>query len=166
MNEIAHYSLEPGHIFLSSGSHVIRTVLGSCVAVCLWDTALGYGAMNHFLYPRTSDKSQATAQYGNVATLKLINMMAGAGVSEKTMVAHIYGGSFPEGAKGHNVGVDNIEVARRVLKKKAIKVVSEDVGGTMGRKILFDIQTGHVAVLKVNQLRRSDWIDDVWGAEP
>lgn len=163
MSQTDHYSLEPGHIFFSSGNHVIRTVLGSCVAVCLWDRELGYGAMNHFLYPRIFDRTRATARFGNVATLKLVTMMQGAGSSAACMTAQIYGGAFPEGARGHNVGVDNVEVARRVLRKHAVRIVSEDVGGVLGRKILFDIQTGHVAVLKVNQLRLGDWAGEVWG---
>jgi chemotaxis protein CheD len=52
-----------------------------------------------------------------------------------------------------------VEIARKILREKGIAIASEDVGGSVGRKIVFDLATGHVAVLKVHKVRDEDWID-------
>ena len=139
-NEVT-YMLKPGFVYFCKGSSVVRSVLGSCVSVCLWDTKTKFGGVNHFLYPATNDKNQATAKFGNVATLALVRMMEEAGCRTQDIVAQIFGGGYPEGRSGDNVGKKNVEMARKVLERKNIKVVSEDIGGSMGRKIAFDMVT-------------------------
>lgn len=146
-------------MFLSKTPVVIQTVLGNCVSVCLWDKLYAVGSMNHYLYPFTRNKNNATSQYGNVATLALIRMMEETGCSRKNMVAHILGGACPSDADNiYADGEENAEMARRVLKDKSVQIISEDTGGTIGRKVVFDVATGHVAVLKVHNLRKSDWV--------
>ena len=48
-------------------------------------------------------------------------------------------------------------ISRKILAKQGIPVVSEDVGGRKGRKIVFNTQTNEIAVLKVGHLRKADW---------
>ena len=90
------YYLKPGFLYLTREETVIYTVLGSCVAVCLWDRQNRIGAMNHFLYPRTADPAQATTRYGNVAVLTLIRLMLADGGGRKSLEGQIFGG----GAQG------------------------------------------------------------------
>lgn len=56
-----NYFLEPGYVYLASQPTVISGVLGSCVAVCLYDRKRRVGGMNHFRFPFTRDKRQATS---------------------------------------------------------------------------------------------------------
>jgi len=56
------------------------------------------------------------------------------------------------------VGHENVAIARSVLQKKGIAIVSEDVGGNMGRKVVFDTETGQLMTLKVHKIRDSDWM--------
>jgi chemotaxis protein CheD len=114
--------------------------------------------MNHFVHPQTTRKEEATPKYGNVATVALIKLMCEEGCTLETLAAHIIGGGHPDGATD-SVGGRNIEIARRVLKEKGITILSEDVGGSVGRKVVFDLATGNVAVLKVHKVRTEDWID-------
>lgn len=150
--------MEPGYIFFSRKPAAVRTVLGSCVAVCLWDRELKFGGMNHFLHPRTTEAVKATPQYGNVATAALIRIMEEAGSQRSDLMAQIVGGAAPEGVTGAHVGLDNVRVAREVLDRKGIQVVSEDTNGYVGRKLLFDTGTGQLAVLKVYKIRATDWL--------
>ncbi len=159
MSNVDTYHLEPGFVFVSINGAVIRTVLGSCVAVCLWDEKRKFGGMNHFLYPITKDKTKATAQYGNVAIPTLIKLMNKQGSTGRDMVAQMFGGGKLHDSSTNRVGEENVEVAKRILQSKRIPLVSEDVGGKMGRKILFDTNTGHIVTLKVKQLRDTDWIE-------
>lgn len=69
--------------------------------------------------------------------------------------AQIFGGGELDTCD--KTGEENVEIARKVLNKKGVNIVSEDVGGEKGRKILFDTDTGHVAVLKVYDVRDVDW---------
>ncbi len=152
------YHLEPGYVFVSAHGATIRTVVGSCIAICLWDKTMKYGGMNHFLYPSINSKGKTTAQYGNVAIPALIKLMEKLGSSKKSLAAQIYGGGKLHNTKSNSVGEENITIAREILSDLRIPVISEDVGGTMGRKVLFDTDTGHTVVLKVHKLRQTDWI--------
>ena len=73
------YYLEPGYIYIGSEKSAVKTVLGNCVSVCIWDDKLRYGGMNHFLYPYTKNRENATAMYGNIATKILLKKMYVAG---------------------------------------------------------------------------------------
>ncbi len=161
-NELTSYQqvfIEPGYIYLPTEPTNLYAVLGSCVSVCIWDKKLKIGGMNHFLYPSAPSSSKSTSQYGNVATVRLIQMLEKAGARTSSLFAQIIGGAIPPfPTKNKNIGEENVEIARKILKRKGIKVVSEDVGGTMGRKIVFNSYTGHLMVLKVYQIRKDDWI--------
>lgn len=153
------YYLEPGYVYLSKMPVTVRTVVGSCVVVCLWDRRLRYGGMNHFLHPRARTAAKATPQYGNAATLALVRIMLEAGCRRGDLMAQVMGGAFPEGGIGPNIGAQNVAAAREVLSAKGIRIVSEDIGGAMGRKIIFDTGTGQSVVIKVHHLRQTDWLN-------
>ncbi|HOQ91079.1 MAG TPA: chemotaxis protein CheD [Candidatus Hydrogenedentes bacterium] len=154
------YLLEPGYMCCLKRPGTLHAVVGSCVVVCLWDMRLRYGGMNHFLFPATRDPAQATPRYGNVATLGLIRMMEEAGCRRQDLVAQILGGASPRNRPENTLGQRNVSAAREILQRKGIHIGSEDVGGFMGRKIAFDTATGHVMVLKVFQIRETDWIEE------
>ena len=154
------FLLEPGFVYFNRKSVVVQAVLGNAVSVCLWDKKMHCGGMNNFILPHTANRLKTTSRYGNVATTTLVKMLEEAGSQRKDIVAQIFGGGAPEGAEWDDVreiGERNVEAARRVLSNRRIKVVGEDVGGLMGRKVMFDIGSGHVAVLKVHEIRKSDW---------
>lgn len=154
------YLLEPGYIYFSKQPVSVRTVLGSSVAVCVWDSRQCCGAINHFLYPSTDDVTETTPRYGNAAVTAMLNIMEDEGCRPADLVAQIFGGGDQENRNGSGLGLRNVEVARSILARRGVKVVSEDVGGMMGRKIVFDIGTGHVAVLKVHRIRQTDWLSE------
>jgi chemotaxis protein CheD len=156
-SEYQHY-LDRGCIYVSAGEGAVQTVLGSCVSVCLWDAERRCGGMNHFVYPQTHQKELATPKYGNVAIVALVKLMLEEGCRIEDLAAHILGGGHPKGL-AEGTGWRNVEVARRMLRDKGITVLSEDVGGSVGRKVMFDLATGHVAVLKVHKVRTEDWVD-------
>ena len=161
-DEESEHLLEPGHIVLAHDGHVIKTVLGSSVSVCIWDRELQIGAMNHFIYPKPTVDEANTARYGLVATAHLVRLMLKEGSLIENMVAQVFGGSFPEEAFGRDLGAENIAMAKAVLKRKKVPIISDDTGGTMGRKIVFDVSSGNAVVLKVHRLRRDDWAVEVW----
>ncbi len=113
--------------------------------------------MNHFLLPRFPNQQEMTTKYGNVATPLLVKMMQEEGTSLTDLEAQIFGGAKTVHHIAMNIGSENVDMARRVLNHYGICIVSEDVEGQLGRKIVFNTFTGEAAVLKVKQLRQTDW---------
>ncbi len=156
--ETNSYHLERGYLFFSQDESLVRTVLGSSVSVCLWDKEKKVGGVNHFMYPETNEKDKQTAKYGNIAILALLKMMNVAGCKKSNITAQIVGGAWPQDFDGIDLGSANIQIARKILKKYGIRIISEDTGGSMGRKVVFDLGSGQLIIMKVHSLRDSDWI--------
>ncbi|WP_245809368.1 chemotaxis protein CheD [Desulfamplus magnetovallimortis] len=135
----------------------ISTVLGSSVSVCIFDKKQKIGGMNHFQFPEALKSDDPTARYGNVATLALVRMMKSSGSKNRHLVAQIFGGAYNPELSQHNIGTRNINAARNILNRLNIKIISEDVGGEIGRKIVFNTSNCEIAILKVPNLRQSDW---------
>ena len=152
-----NYFLKPGYIFISENPTIISTVLGTSVSVCLYDSKRKVGGMNHFKLPAIDDPQKATAEYGNVATLTLVRMMLQDGSNRKNIEAQIFGGAFRESISDVDMGKSNIRVARSVLARERLQIVSEDVGGWKGRKIVFDTEKNEIAIIKVDKIRAGDW---------
>lgn len=157
--EVYRYHLEPGGIFALGEPAMVSAVLGTCVAVCLHDRRLKIGGMNHFLYPKPSlFGGRATVEYANVAIPALIKMMQKQGSRLRDIEAQIFGGG---GAPGHSdssgIGDKNIKMARKLLKKSGIRVVSEDVGGLKGRRLIFHTGTNEALVMKTHRIRKGDY---------
>lgn len=150
--------LQPGELLVSKEAIKISTILGSCVAVCLWDKKKRIGGMNHIILPRTEDDNKASTKYGNVATIILYETLKKRGCLDRDIRTRFFGGAsgLSLASKGSitNVGEKNIEITRKVLKKLNLKVTGEDLGGHTGRKITFDIETG---VIQLQYLRRFDF---------
>ncbi len=151
------YLLRPGYIYLPDRPTTISTVLGSSVAFSLWDRKQKIGGMSHFLFPQIQPGDKSTAMYGNVAVLTLIQMMSQRGSKQNHLEAQLFGGAFNSRYCDRDVGSDSLKIARQILKQKKIKIVSEDIGGELGRKIVFNTLSCEIVILKVERLRSGDW---------
>lgn len=151
------YFLRPGFIFLSRMPIIISSVLGSAVAVALWDEKSCFGGLAHYLYPIAVRKDEATAQYGDAAILHLSKMFKQEGSAKTDMKAQIFGGAANEDSECKTVAGNNIATARRMLERLKIKIISEDVGGNMGRKLVYNSSTNEAIICKVKKLRGGDW---------
>jgi chemotaxis protein CheD len=131
--------LYPGQVFISGEGVMVSTILGSCVAVCLWDAQANLGGINHFLLPSDPLRNRTDLRYGNNAVAQLIDDMVSRGASPSRMVAKVAGGACVlEGfAAKRSIGEQNLAVALQVLKQYEITVSSEHTGGKRGRKLLF-----------------------------
>ena len=140
-----HY-LHPGNLFAHKTPSVVTTILGSCVSTCLWDPVLKIGGINHYLLPLWNGEGLASPRFGNIAIIKLIEKMEILGSNRKVLQAKVFGGasinSNPNGLI--NVGCRNVDVAMDLLVKENIRVVSSDLRGRLGRRILYYTSTGKV----------------------
>lgn len=142
--------LLPGAIFAKDGDYIITTVLGSCIAVCLWDPRLKRGGMNHYKLPLWNGDGLASPKFGNIAIVKLIESMLDMGCNQRELKAKVFGGgAVIRSSSGFlNVGERNIEIARDVLAQEKIPIIASDVGGESSRKIIFNTQTGGILMKK------------------
>jgi len=155
--KVEEYFLRPGFIFLSRTPIIISSVLGSAVAVALWDEKSCLGGLAHFLYPIAVRKDEATAQYGDAAILHLSKMFKQEGAAKADIKAQIFGGAANLDTECRRVAENNIATARRMLERLKIKIISEDVGGDMGRKLVYNSSSNEAIIYKVKKLRGGDW---------
>lgn len=124
----------------SDPSVVLTTVLGSCVAACLFDGVAGVGGMNHFLLsePRHGDLALGgeAERYGAYAMELLINEMLKAGASRGRMKAHLYGGANMH-AGMQEIGSANARFAVEFLSRDGIPLTLKNLGGTSARRVDF-----------------------------
>jgi chemotaxis protein CheD len=142
--------LFPGTIFAEPAEFQISTVLGSCVAVCLWDQVTRRGGMNHIMLPFWNGEGLATPKYGNIAMEKLLAKVLSMGCRRENLVAKLFGGANVSGSglELFMIGDRNITLALQMLEEFRIPVVAKDVGGSVGRKIIMHTGTGVVLVGK------------------
>lgn len=144
--EINKYFLLSCEIFVGIVPTEVITVLGSCISVCLWDTKLNIGGINHYMLPLWNGNGLASSKYGDIAIIKLIEKMKEFGCEQKNIVSKIFGGASVVENKIVNIsiGENNILIAQNLLKKHHIPIVASSVKGTKGRKIRYNTNTSEV----------------------
>jgi chemotaxis protein CheD len=143
-----------GGIRASKEPLVIDTVLGSCIAACLYDPEARIGGMNHFMLPEGIDlKNPNSTRYGVHAMELLISDLMKLGAERSRFRAKIFGGGhvlkIRESVKG--VPQRNIEFVRRFLQGEQIPVAKEDLGGYQPRRVLFHTDTSKVFMKYLGQ---------------
>jgi chemotaxis protein CheD len=133
---------------------VIDTVLGSCIAACLFDPEAKIGGMNHFMLPEGIDPANPnSARYGVYAMELLISDLMKLGAGRKNFRAKVFGGGhvlkIRESASG--VPKRNIEFVKKFLEHEQIPILKEDVGGYQPRRVLFHTDTSRVFVKYLGQ---------------
>ncbi|MDD2499477.1 MAG: chemotaxis protein CheD [Geobacter sp.] len=138
--------LFPGATHVDADECEITTVLGSCVAVCLWDQLHGGGGMNHFMLPLWNGEGLATPKYGNIAMERLLEHLLAIGARKQHLVAKVFGGAnlLATSSAACPIGARNIELAMTQLEEWRIQVVASDLGGHVGRKVIMNTMTGVV----------------------
>lgn len=142
----ARHYLIPGKIFAAAQPFAISTIVGSGIALCLWDSAHRIGGANHFMLPEGPEDSENATRYANVANPALLQRVLDLGADRKNLEARIFGGSLPSvtfGNGGDRLGDRNVQVTTHFLNMSGIRLVQTEVGGTRGRKLVFHTDDGH-----------------------
>jgi chemotaxis protein CheD len=131
---------------------VVTTLLGSCVAACLYDPVAKVGGMNHFLLGEPGADHRPAAgdmqRYGIHAMELMINAMMAKGAMRNRLRAHLYGGATIVSGLGA-IGSSNAAFARRFMETEGIAIGHCDLGGTSARKIEFLPHEGRSRCIKV-----------------
>ena len=124
---------------------LITYALGSCIGICLHDPMLKLGALIHIMLPVNMETNRTnTMKYADTGLRETLRQMEAMGAKRVRITAKIAGGAkmFETGASLGNIGQRNIESVHLNLKKEGIRLLKEDVGGSVARTLLFDVNSG------------------------
>lgn len=143
--------LAPGTLHCAAAPSRVTTILGSCVAVCLWDRRQRLGGMNHFVLPNRRRDDDANLRFGDLATTTLVEQMLRLGCRVASLQAKLFGGAavLPFAAGGDPVGAQNVRVAIEHLRNHGIPVIARHTGGRSGLLIRLFTESGDVMVRRV-----------------
>jgi len=139
--------LRPGGLYAGRESVIAETLVGSCVAVCLYNFKERFGAMNHFLCDRPQGPIDANfGQYGILSTQYLIDAVRELDPELTHYRASVFGGAavLKTANADNRIGSANIEAALEILGSSHIRVAHQEVGGTRGRRVRCNTQTGEI----------------------
>ena len=137
-------------VMLGDKTVVLRTILGSCVGICIYEKVAKIGAMAHILLPDDSGKSGNREKFADTAVPYMIELLTKDGGKIPNMSAKIAGGAsmfnFAASFALGNIGDKNIEMTLKMLQKFNIPVLEQDVGGNLGRVIDFNLSDGSLRI--------------------
>lgn len=153
---MAAVKLLPGEYYVTSTDMLLTTVLGSCVSACVHDSAAGIGGMNHFMLPQDADPTardaSAAMRYGAYAMEMLINELFKAGARRERLEAKVFGGGAVLASMTKlNIGDSNADFVLRYLETERVRIVAQDLRGSLPRRINYFPLTGRVAVRKLRR---------------
>ena len=159
----------PGEVLCDREARRISTILGSCVALCLWDKRLRFGGMNHFLLPNRPSNEPASLRFGDVAIPALIARAVELGSHPRDLQAKLFGGAcvLATSTAEYSVGRRNVELAMAELRAHRIPIVSSRLAGNEGIVIVQCTACGDVMVRTIarsggRKSRRRPVMDIPW----
>jgi len=144
---------------VASGSDILRTILGSCVGICLYDADAKVGGLSHIMLPVMKSSASSEKKYADTAIPLLLDEMKKIGARKEKLIAKIIGGAtmfnLSENSMMAEIGRNNIIKVREILDVMKIRIIAEDTGGDYGRTIDFYMENGEI---KVKSLGKEDRI--------
>ncbi|QDU78000.1 Chemoreceptor glutamine deamidase CheD [Bremerella volcania] len=135
-------------IVASSAPNVLETLLGSCVGISLWCQETRLGALAHAMLSDSQGCTKQPGRFVDTAIPEMLDQLAKNGARRRAIVAKITGGSnmFKVSSSSHEVGRKNIDKACELLRLQKIPILAQHIGGSSGRVIYFDLETGEIRV--------------------
>jgi chemotaxis protein CheD len=142
-------SLPMGEIAVSQTSGALRTLLGSCLGLALYEPKSKIGALAHIVLPASLGRSELPGKFVDTAVPAMVRGMR-ALVADRPMrlQAKFAGGAnmFAAAGAANTVGAQNVSAVERILRELGIPVTARHCGGEQGRKMTFDLATGLVTI--------------------
>ncbi|MCE9608343.1 MAG: chemotaxis protein CheD [Planctomycetia bacterium] len=144
---VAAASVGMGQIALLSPDGVGTAVLGSCVGLTLYDPNLRYAAMAHIVLPSSDNRTGSAGKFADTALDAMVAKLRAHGIDPSRLTAKLTGGASMFESKGpFQIGKQNVDAVVERLAALRIRLLSEHVGGTHGRRVTFQCRTGSLLV--------------------
>lgn len=143
--------LQPGDFYWGDKFTRMRTLLGSCIGICVWHPRLFIGGMVHFMLPTRREIAPGwrfDPRYADEAVHMLLLEMDRSGTKPAEYQTKVFGGGnmFLDMESNEAVGDRNIAAAHALLPRYGFKVLAENVGGNFYWKLRFEVWSGDVWV--------------------
>jgi chemotaxis protein CheD len=136
-----------GEMAVAASDGELRTLLGSCIGLALYDPRLKIGGLAHIVLPHSRGKTDLPAKFVDTAVPALVQAMEElAGVSLKLTAKLAGGANMFIATSAQTIGVQNIEATERVLGELRIPIIARHLGGEQGRRMSLDTNTGTVVI--------------------
>jgi chemotaxis receptor (MCP) glutamine deamidase CheD len=142
-----------GGMYVSAAPTLVRTTLGSCIAIALFDPVARVGGLNHFMLPEAAGVVTEPGRYGGYAMELLIGELQKIGGLRSRFLAKIFGGGHvldTEPSEG-SAPQRNISFARQFIEDEGFHITSLDVGGLLPRVVKFETTTGRAFVKRLGR---------------
>ena len=162
VTEYEYVCLYGGELFIAETPTIVRTVLGSCLAIVFYHRASGFSAICHAQLPenirgtrKCSDScpkpcyNEASGEnpfkFVSCSIRYLVDYCARKGILLCEIDVKLFGGAnILVSSPIKTVGEMNIEVAEKMLSSYRLQIVSKHVGGDKGCTLYFYSDTGEV----------------------
>ncbi|MGE3182236.1 MAG: chemotaxis protein CheD [Phycisphaerae bacterium] len=155
-NAVDVKSIGIGEYYVAAAPERIRTVLGSCIGIALFDRKAKLGALAHIILPSSAEGSGARGKFADTAIDDMVQQLLEKGALKHRITAKLAGGArmFGTGSQS-DLGQRNADAAIAALKKHGIATLATDLGGTSGRKVTFWTTEGIYEVQIIGQKPRT-----------
>jgi chemotaxis protein methyltransferase CheR len=149
--------IQSGEVYASAAPCLVSTVLGSCVATCLYDLEVAIGGMNHFMLPESGENSALPACYGVHAMELLIDRLLALGARRERLQAKLFGAAhvLSGSEQGRRVADSNAAFAKEYLLREGIATLAERLGGKSPLQVNFFTHTGKVLLRTIRSQQQA-----------
>ncbi len=159
---LANVYLKAGEIFISDKPTVVKTVLGSCISVTMFNSRLRIGSICHGLLPDCNEIScfncacVAGFRYIDGSIGKMLEELQSRGIQNDEIEVKIFGGAdMFKAVRGKpspiNFGEQNIKAAFKIMGDLNLRLTASDIGGPGEREIIFVPNTGQVFLKRLKK---------------
>jgi chemotaxis protein CheD len=142
-----------GQMETANSPDAIKTTLGSCIAIILFDPESHLYGVSHAMLPDSQGAKHEPGKYVDTAIPALILKMGVLLKQASRMKAKITGGAnmFPHMQRQDNlkIGQRNAQAAIDTLSKLGITLIGKDLGGHHGRELTVETKTGKVWIKSI-----------------
>lgn len=152
------YDIGIGELYVTKSPMILKTVLGSCLAITMFDKKSGAAGMNHIVLPgeyvdhlgQTVIFQGDDTRYGNVSLKVMLERMRQLGSVNDSIIANMVGGSYMWPCSDRvDVPRMNVDYARKFLTKQRIRVVSEVIFKKNALRVFLNTQSGELKVEEI-----------------
>jgi len=161
-NKVRFFNVKIGEIFVAKAPAILKTTLGSCVAVILFDKVNKVGGMVHIMFPDSKgDKVDSPGKFADLGIPLLIKKTIEGGAERKNIEVFIVGGNYltenrGDGKVAFDVGKANLEAVRMVLKKENLPFKEYNVQQNTGTIAIFDVSKGELVVKYLEKFKKAN----------
>ena len=152
--------LNMGELYVSDKEVILETLLGSCVATCLFDKKNKIGGMNHILLPGIIKENNAQEmidqkddKFGIFALDKLFNNMRNLGANREYLIAKVYGASYLYGNSSYfKIQEENVEFVKAYMDMTKIPIIENVTYLRHPIRIKLNTYTGQTWIRNIKKL--------------